>query len=265
MNLRLKGKRALVTGGATGIGHAIAKDLAREGVKVVITSRKKDKLDQAVERLGGKKAGCWGIVAEISEEGAPTLLAKKIWKNFGQLDIVVNNVGDTLGITDPYCQIVEWRRLFRLNLEVAVELNNLFLPHMKQQDWGRIVNISAGAGLENSGPVPYCSIKAAYIAYTRCMGRVLATEAKNVVMSTVLPGVVLTETGHWRKVLKERPEHAEKYLRERTPLGRFGQPSEISPMVVFLCSELATFSQGAIVPVDGGQSKHYFPINGIGN
>jgi len=76
-----------------------------------------------------------------------------------------------------------------------------------------------------------------------------------------LPGVVLTEQGHWQKVLKERPEHAERYLAERTSLKRFGKPEEISPLVVLLCSELATFCQGSIVPVDGGQAKHYFAGN----
>ncbi|MBI2075381.1 MAG: SDR family oxidoreductase, partial [Candidatus Harrisonbacteria bacterium] len=74
-----------------------------------------------------------------------------------------------------------------------------------------------------------------------------------------------TETGHWQKVLKERPGHAEKYLNERTTLGRFGKPSEISPMVILLCSELATFCQGSIVPVDAGQARHYFNVRGIGN
>jgi len=265
MKLGLKGKRALVTGGASGIGKAIAISLAKEKVTVVITSRKKSVLKDTIKELGGSKAGHLGIVTNITNESAPAKLAKKIWKNFGQLDIVVNNVGDTLGITDPYCSISDWRRVFRLNLEIAIELNNFFIPYMKKQDWGRIVNITAGASMENSGPVPYCSIKAAYTAYTRCMGRILAIETKNVVMSAVLPGVILTETGHWQKVLGERPEHAETYLKERCPLGRFGQPSEISPMVVFLCSNLATFCQGAIVPVDAGQAKHYYHINGVGN
>ena len=121
------------------------------------------------------------------------------------------------------------------------------------------MNITAGAALENSGPVPYCSMKAAYTAYTRSMARVLAPEG--IVMSAVLPGVVLTENGHWQKVLKERPNHAKKYLAERTSLKRFGTPNEISPMVVFLCSELASFCQGSIVPVEGGQARHFFSGN----
>lgn len=261
MNLGLEGKRALVTGGATGIGEAIVMDLAREGVKVFLVSRKKARLDQTLHRIGGPSAGHGALNADLTREGAPGRLAAHMRKKFGQPDIVVNNIGDTLGITNPYCSITDWRKVFRLNLEVAVELNNLFIPHMKRSGWGRIVNISAGASMENSGPAPYCSIKAALTAYSRCMGRILATEAKDVVMSAVLPGVVLTEDGHWDKVLRERPAHAKKYLTERCPLGRFGQPSEISPMVLFLCSKLATFCQGSIVPVDAGQAKHFFNIS----
>ena len=260
MDLGLKGKRALVTGSSTGIGKAIAVDLAKEGVCVVLTSRNEKRLKEVLEMLGGHKAGHYAIMTSLTEEGEPEKVAKKIWKNFGQLDIVVNNAGDTLGITDPHCPISDWRKVFRLNLEVAVEFNNLFIPYMKEKKWGRIVNISANASLENSGPVVYCSSKAAYTAYTRCMGRVLAMEAPNVVMSAILPGVILTEEGHWANVLKERPEHAEKYLKERCPLGRFGRPDEVSPTAVLLCSNLASFSQGAIVPVDAGQAKHFFNV-----
>jgi NAD(P)-dependent dehydrogenase (short-subunit alcohol dehydrogenase family) len=265
MNLGIKGKKALVTGGASGIGKAIVEELVKEGARVVFTSRKQEVIDKTLKAIGGVKAGHLGVKTEISEEGAPDKLAKYIWKNFGELDIVVNNVGATFEISDPYCPISDWRKVFRLNLEVAVELNNLFIPHMKKQDWGRIVNISSNASMENSGPVTFCASKAAYTAYTRCMGRILAIEAKNVVMSTVLPGVVLTEEGHWQEVLKTRPEHAEKYLRERCPSGRFGKPSEISPMVVLLCSELATFCHGSIISVDAGQARHYFHVNGVGN
>ncbi len=261
MDLGIKGKKALVTGGASGIGQAIAMDLAKEGVKVFITSREDAKLKKAMTMLGGKKAGHSFLKCDIADDQGPEKLIQVLHKDFGHPDIVVNNVGSAFGITDPYCPTSDWRKFFRLNFEVAVEINNLLLPHMKKQNWGRIVTITSGAALENSGPVPYCAAKAALGAYTRSMGRVLATEAQNVVMTAVMPGVVLTEGGHWEHVLKERPEHAEKYLRERSPLGRFGKTSEISPMVIFLCSKMASFCHGAIVPVDAGQAKHFMSFN----
>lgn len=261
MELGIKGKKALVTGGATGIGEAICMELAKEGVQVAFTSRHPESIAEMLPKLGGREQGHCGFVTDITQEGEPQRLAERVLSEFGEPDIVVNNVGDTLGITDPLCPISDWRRVFRLNLEVHVETNNCFIPLMRAKKWGRIVNISAGASMENSGPVPYCAIKAAYTAYTRSMGRVLAPDG--IVMSAVLPGVVYTDKGHWSGVLKERPEHAAKYLEDRTVLKRFGRPDEISPMVVMLCSELASFCVGSIVPVEGGQARHYFHFNGV--
>ena len=261
MDLGIKGKKALITGGAVGIGQAISLDLAKEGAKIFITSRKQEHIDKTLEMLGGRKNGHYSMQINITDDGATKRLAEKINAEFGYPDIVINNVGSTLNVTDPYCSISDWRKVFRLNFEVAVEINNLFIPFMKKQDWGRIVTITSGAALENSGPVTYCASKAALGAYTRTMGRILATETKNVVMTAVMPGVVKTVGGHWDTVLKERPEHAEEYLNERCPLKRFGTTKEISSMVVFLCSERASFCQGAIMPVDGGQPRHYMYFN----
>ncbi len=261
MELGIKGRKALVTGGATGIGAAICAELVKEGVQVAFTSRQAATVERTLAALGGRAAGHLGIVTDITEEGGPRRVADQVLAEFGEPSIIINNVGDTLGITDPLCPTSDWRRIFRLNLEVHVEMNNCFIPLMRQRGWGRIVNISAGASMENSGPVPYCAIKAAYTAYSRSMARVLAPDG--IVMSAVLPGVVFTEQGHWAKVLQENPSHADKYLAERTVLKRFGRPDEISPMVVLLCSELASFCVGSIVPVEGGQARHYFHVNGV--
>ncbi|MCX6733042.1 MAG: SDR family NAD(P)-dependent oxidoreductase [Candidatus Roizmanbacteria bacterium] len=258
MKLGIEGKLALVTGGATGIGKAIALELAREGVRVVVTSRSSERIDAAVTELNHVGSGHGGIVSSITDLGAPTQVVTEVHQQYGSIDIVVNNVGDTLGILDPLCTLDDWARLFRLIMGVAIEINNAVIPSMRERRWGRIVNITAGAGMENSGPVPYSSLKAAFTAYSRSLGRVLALENTGIVMSAVLPGVVLTEEGHWSEVLKTRPEHAEKYLQDRTVLRRFGKPEEISPMVALLCSELASFCIGSIVPVEGGQARHFF-------
>lgn len=258
MELGLNKKVALITGGASGIGKAIAIELAKEGATVIITSRDQKKINDALNDISKVNKLCKGYVSELTKEGAPTALLENIYKEFSSIDIVVNNIGDTLGILDPLCSLNDWSKLFRLILGVAIEVNNFVIPKMKKNKWGRIVNITAGASMENSGPVPYCSLKAAYTAYTRSMARVLALEDTGIVMSAVLPGVVITEDGHWQNVLKENPKHADKYLEERTVLKRFGQPDEISPIVALLCSEKASFCIGSIIPVEGGQARHYF-------
>lgn len=144
----------------------------------------------------------------------------------------------------------------RLNFEVAVELNTLIVPNMQRKKWGRVVHISSISSMENHGPVTYCTVKAALTAYTRSFGGVVAPDG--VVVSTVLPGAVFTEKGYWDITSKKNPEHVKKFLTERQRIGRFGNPEEIGNFVAFLCSDLASFNTGSIIPVDGGQGRGYF-------
>ncbi len=256
MELGLKDKKVFVTGGGRGIGRAIAMEFAKEGAKVAVSSRTELDLTKLVEEMGGGKKGHYAVTADLTKEGAPKKVMKNIWENFGRPDVLINNVGDALGITDPLCPLSDWHKVFRINLEVAIELNNLLIPEMLKKKWGRIVNIASTASMENNGPVTYCAAKAALLAYTRSLGRVYAKDG--IVISAMIPGAVIGPKSYWDIALKERSDHAAKYIRERCPLGRFGTPDEISAMVVLLCSQRATFCQGSIVPVDGGQSRHFF-------
>ena len=258
MDLRIKNKIALVTGGATGIGKSVAIELAKEGAIVIVISRSKKNLKETLQKLKLINIKNNGFNINITSKNAPKKLVEKILNKYGSIDIVVNNVGDTLNIKNPFCPVEDWIKLFNLILGVAIQLNNLVIPIMKKNKWGRIVNITAGAAMENSGPVPYCSLKSAFNAYSRSMARVLASQKTNIVMSAVLPGLVLTERGHWSKVLKKNPSHAAKYLEERTSLKRFGVPEEISPIVALMCSDLASFCVGSSIPVEGGQARHFF-------
>jgi len=257
MDLGIAGKQALVTGGAGGIGLAIVKELLSNGAKVAFTSRSSDHIDYAMSELKGLAQYAQPIQIDVGSNSIVDDLAEM---DLGpaNIDILVNNVGDTLGILDPYCDIKDWYSLFDLIMGIAIRLNNAYIPGMSKKKWGRIVNITAGAAYENSGPVPYCSFKAAFTAYSRSMARVLALEGNNVVMSAVLPGVIITEHGHWQNVLRENPAHAQKYLEERTSLKRFGVPAEVSPIVALMCSDLASFCIGSVIPVEGGQGRHYF-------
>jgi len=240
MNLGLKGKFALVTGGAQGIGEAITRALLAEGCIVAFTTR------DAAAREKMEAEGAIGILVNLEPPHG--------W--MGDYDILVNNAGSTLSVQDPYCSTEDLRRVMRLNFEIPRELSNKVIPKMKERGWGRIVNITSCGGMENRGPVTFCCAKAALTAYTRSMGRVLAIEEPGIVMSAVYPGVVYTEGGHWDNILKERPEHWENYKKE-IPVGRFGTTQEIANQVLFLCSELASFHHGSIIGVDGGLSKGF--------
>jgi len=262
MDLGLQDKVALVTGGSQGIGASITRVLLREGASVIVTSRQQSALDAfRAELAADERERCFTICANLTGENDIAALCATLLARHPRIDILVNNAGHTLNVTDPHCGLDDWRAVMRLNFEVPVELNRHLIPVMRRQGWGRIVNITSCAGLENSGPVTYCAAKAALTAYTRSMGRVLATEGGAIVMSAVYPGVIATKDGHWDHVLRDNPAHAEKYLRERCPLGRFGGADEFAPMVAIYCSNLASFSHGAIVGVDGGQSKHFMYLN----
>jgi 3-oxoacyl-[acyl-carrier protein] reductase len=255
MDLGIIGRRALVTGAGRGLGRAIAQALAREGVKIVCVSRTGSDINSLIDSIGGESSGHLGIVMDLMPEGAPATLVTRM-ADFGKIDIIVHNAGGTLNISDPFCSIEDWRKVYRFNFELAVELNSMLVPEMQQRKWGRVCHISSISAMENQGPVTYCAMKAALTAYTRSMGGVVAPDG--VVFSAVLPGAVFTEGGYWDIASRERPEHVHKYLTERQRIGRFGRPEEIGNYVAFLCSELASFNTGSIVPVDGGQGRGYF-------
>jgi len=254
MKIDLTNKIALVTGGTKGLGKAIVKNLLNSGAIVFFTSRDKKEISEAI--LEGNK-NSYPIQADMNSTEGINLVFKSIVDRFGTIDILVNNIGHTLEITDPYTSKDDWSQVMNLNFLCHVETTNKFLPLMKEKDWGRIINITSIAGLEVSGPAPFNAAKAAFTAYTRSVGRLLAIENNNVVMTAVAPGIVITEGGHWEKILKENPEHAEKYLNERAALGRFGEINEVTDIIVFLSSENASFFHGSIIQVDGGQSRHY--------
>jgi NAD(P)-dependent dehydrogenase (short-subunit alcohol dehydrogenase family) len=234
MNLGLKGKTALVTGGAQGIGEAIARALVEEGCDVTFTTRHFSN----VARLGKV------ILTDLEEWSGKSV----------DYDILVNNAGSTLDIKDPYCSTEKVRRVMRLNYEIPREMSLRVLPYMKKKGWGRIVNIGSISGIENRGPVTFCAAKAALLAFTKGMGRILAQESPGVVMSAVLPGIVMTEGGHWAKASEE---HKARYLDREAALKRFGRPEEIAPQVVLQCSELASFYHGCINSVDAGLYKGF--------
>jgi NAD(P)-dependent dehydrogenase (short-subunit alcohol dehydrogenase family) len=250
MDLGIRGRTALVTGGGRGLGRSIASCLAREGVRVAVVARTVTDVEAFVAAHGGEHRG---LACDLAEEGAPARMIAEVGAPFDRPDILVHNVGGTLDIADPYCSVADWRRVYRFNLEIAIELNVMLVPHMQRQKWGRVVHVSSIAALENQGPVPYCSIKAALNAYTRSFGRFVSADGVNV--SAVMPGAVFTEAGYWDNASRERPEPVAKYLSERMAIKRFGTPDEIGQLVAFLCSQHASFIVGSAMLVDGGQGR----------
>jgi 3-oxoacyl-[acyl-carrier protein] reductase len=257
MKLGITGKLALVTGAGRGLGEGICRSLAAEGVRVFATSRTAADLEKLAADLGGAAAGHVILPLDLSATDGPTRLVTFAREQGLQPDILVNNVGGNLAFTDPLGPLAEWQQVMRLNVEVALEINRAFIPHMQVRKWGRICHISSISALENQGPPAYCAAKAALNAYVRSLGRYVA--ADNVILTSVMPGAVFTKDGYWDTAARERPAHVGKYLNERMAIRRFGRVEEISELVTFLCSEHSSFCVGSCLLADGGQGRVFHP------
>lgn len=258
MDLGIKGKRVLITGGSKGIGAAVAKDFADEGCKVSIVSRDEDKLKEKMHDMGGQAKGHEYIVSNLRDKGEPTRVAKELIAKHKKVDIVVHNIGGGLGQKDPLGQVEDWNAVWQFNAGIAIEMNAVLIPQMKKQGWGRVVHISSiTAELGDpsmkslGGSLPYAAAKAYLNAYIKGLGREVAKD--NVVVSGVMPGVVLSKGKYWDKVKNEKPELVDEFLNHYCPIGRFGSAEEISPFVVLLASEKASFAAGSIIPASGGR------------
>jgi 3-oxoacyl-[acyl-carrier protein] reductase len=244
-------KRALITGGSRGIGAGIVRELATSGVLVTIASRKSEALESLLQELPGNGHSSYEIDLQSETEILPFL----DYVQNKEFDIVVNNAGGNLGLTDPLDDFQSFKKVLDFNLGLAVDINARALPGMIKRGWGRITHISSISALENQGPPQYCAAKAALNAYIRSVGRYVA--ADGVVVTGVMPGAVMTAGGYWDEVMKDRPEHGKKFLNERMAIKRFGEINEISSIVAFLVSDSASFMTGSVVLADGGQGRTF--------
>ncbi|ASD67489.1 SDR family NAD(P)-dependent oxidoreductase [Pseudoalteromonas piscicida] len=257
MDLKIANKLALVTGSSRGLGESIAESLAKEGVNVIWAARDIEQLQQNAERCGALYNNKNFVVeANLQDGSGARALAEKLKEQGLIPDIIVNNVGGNLGVTDPLSGLQDWKNVFDFNLFNAIELNNHFIDTMIEKKWGRICHVSSIASLENQGAPQYCASKAALNAYVRSVGRYVSEH--NVIMTGILPGAVFTEGGYWDETSKTRPEHVEKYLNERMAIKRFGTREEVSELVAFLVSDKASFCVGTSLLVDGGQGRVFY-------
>jgi NAD(P)-dependent dehydrogenase (short-subunit alcohol dehydrogenase family) len=264
MDLQLNGKRALITGSTVGIGFAIAKALAEEGVQVVVNGRTEERVSEAQRRIATEisNARIEGVAADLSSPDGVT----KVIEAFPEIDILVNN----LGIFEPraFEQISDgdWFRFFEVNVMSGVRLSRNYLPQMKDRNWGRIVFISS----ESAANIPaemihYGVTKTAQVALAR--GIAETTIGTGVTVNSVLPGPTLSEgVGTFlQQLAQERRvtlEEMEKlFFEEARPsslIKRFIQPEEVASLVAYVCSPLAAATNGAALRVEGGVVQSIF-------
>ncbi len=259
MDLDLKNKVAIITGSGRGIGQDIAKKLAKEGVLLICISRTKSNLKSLkidLDRINKKNN--FIFPCNLEKKHSYKQIIDFLKKNKLHPSIAVNNVGGNLGITDPLSEADKWKKVFDLNLFLAVDLNKYLLKKMIKNKFGRIVHISSISALENQGPPSYCASKAALNAYVRSVGRYVSEH--NVIMSSVMPGAIMTKGGYWENKSISDPDHVKNYLKERLAIKRFGKVDEISKFVTFLCSKHASFCAGSNFLIDGGQGRLFQEI-----
>jgi 2-deoxy-D-gluconate 3-dehydrogenase len=244
----LDGKVAIVTGGNRGIGRAIANAVASAGANVIIAARDKEKMAEAVEEIRkshGVKA--LAIETDVRQEGSINSMADKSAGAFGRIDILVNNAGIADGKRPLDLSLDEWNRVISTNLTSAFLCSKAVYPYMQAAGGGKIINIGSMASMFGSSVLPaYGASKGGIVQLTKSLA--VAWAGDNIQVNAILPGWYRTEIG------RSSDEELERHIASLTPMGRYGQPSELGGAAIFLASRAADFVTGISLPVDGGYS-----------
>lgn len=257
MDLKIAGRRALVTGASTGIGHATALALAAEGVKLVVSARNETALAALRDEILATGAAAPEIVvADITTAAGCALVVEEAGRKLGGVDILVNNAGgsrprdvDNADQTDDDW----WEESFALNFTAARRITDGIVPAMKTAGWGRIVTLTGAMTQPNvnaAGPA-----KAALWSWSRSLSAQLAPHG--ITVNCIAPGRISTPQIVGRLFPTEDARRAE--IEQRIPMGRFGEPAELAALVAFLASDIAGYITGTQIPVDGGMFRMALP------
>jgi 3-oxoacyl-[acyl-carrier protein] reductase len=252
MDLKLAGKRVLITGASQGIGKSTALAFLKEGAIVAIVSRGKRKLDKFNKELLNlyDKSRFLTLQYDCSIESELLSLNKIIQREWGGVDIVIANVGDGRSVQEVIPDNNQWNATWSSNFESTLFTARVFLPMLDKSN-GNLLFVSSIAGIEAFGaPVDYSTAKAAIIAFAKNISR----KQTNVRVNVVAPGNILCEGGSWEEKIKKNRNIVEQTIEDNVPMGRFGLPDEIADSILFLCSERASFITGSTLIVDGGQN-----------
>jgi 3-oxoacyl-[acyl-carrier protein] reductase len=254
MDLELKDKAAIVTGGTQGIGRATAMRLAKEGARVVIAARGRERLDAVAAEIRAAGGAVAAVQADVGKPEDCKRLVAEALKAFGRIDILVNNAGTSS--TGEFESVTDelWQADMDLKLFAAIRLTRLAIPHMKKQGGGRIVNITTiGAKQPRARSMPTTVTRAAGLALTKALSKEYAPH--NILVNTVSIGLIRAGQ-HERKAEKAGRPVEELYadMGKEIPLGRVGRAEEVAAVIAFLASGAASYVTGTSINLDGGAS-----------
>ena len=251
MDLNLADRTALVTGASVGIGRAIAKALAAEGVRVAVSARRTDRLqDLAAEIVaaGGREPVLIGC--DLYAEDAARRLAEQAIQGLGRVDILVNNAGGSRSFKDLHVSEEAWQEAITLNFHRPRQLADALIDPMIARGWGRIVNITGKSEPEHINGA-FCA-KAGIHSWAKGLSRMVGKHG--VTVNCIPPGRI-----HSEQILRNyTPEYRAWQSEHEIPVGRYGEPEELADLVVFLASPRAAYITGAVIPVDGGLRRYQF-------
>lgn len=246
----LAGKVAIVTGGNGGIGLGMARGLAGAGAAIVVAARNAEKSAAALKELRALGAKTAFIAVDVRNEASVKDLVAQTVKQFGRVDILINNAGINVRKPPQDIALDEWNAVIETNLTSAYLCSRFVHPEMKKAGGGKIVNIGSMMSIFGASFVPaYAASKGGIVQFTRACATAWA--ADNIQVNAVLPGWIDTDL-----TIKAREQVAGLHERvlARTPAGRWGKPDDHAGIAVFLCSKASDFVTGTAIPVDGGYS-----------
>jgi len=244
---RFAGQVAVVTGGVSGIGFAVAKRLVEEGARLAVWDVNAAALAEASGRLGTQ---VHTVALDLTDAAAVQAAADGTVAALGRLDVLVASAGIT-GPNKPVAEypVEDWKRVMDVNVNGVFYCNRSVVPHMKAHDYGRIVNIASVAGKEgNPNASAYSTSKAAVIGLTKSLGKELAQTGIRV--NCVTPAAVKTP------IFDQMTQQHIDFMLSKIPIGRFGTVEEVAAMICWLASAEASFSTGAVFDISGGRATY---------
>jgi len=248
--MEMNGRVAIVTGGARGIGYAVAERLSKAGAQVAIADVSEEGVEEAAERLRSAEGKVIGVRADVRRPEGVSAMVEQVLDALGSLDVIVNNAG-MLGRAAPMWELTDddWFSVLDLDLTAVFYCCRAVIGHMRDQKHGAIVNVSSIAGKEgNPTMIPYSVAKAGVICLTKALAKEVAADGVRV--NSVAPGLIETP------LLSQIPPETIEANTARMPIGRLGKPEEVAAIVHFLASDDASLVTGQCYDASGGRATY---------